>query len=129
MHYYTLGRTGLKVSRLALGTMTFGDDWGWGADDNTSRRIFNTYVEAGGNFFDTADMYTNGRSEEMLGQFIRDAGIRNRAVIATKFTTQRRAIRTPAATGARTSCAPLRARSSGSPPTTSIFISSIPGTS
>jgi len=85
MHYYTLGRTGLKVSRLALGTMTFGDDWGWGADDNTSRRIFNTYVEAGGNFFDTADMYTNGRSEEMLGQFIRDAGIRNRAVIATKF--------------------------------------------
>ncbi|MEM8964106.1 MAG: aldo/keto reductase [Acidobacteriota bacterium] len=85
MHYYTLGRTGLKVSRLALGTMTFGDDWGWGADDSMSRQIFDAYVEAGGNFFDTADLYTNGRSEEMLGAFIRDAGIRDAAVIATKF--------------------------------------------
>lgn len=70
----TLGTSGLKVSRLALGTMTFGDDWGWGADDETSAEIFDTYVEAGGNLFDTADLYTNGRSEEMLGRFIRDRG-------------------------------------------------------
>ena len=85
MDYYTLGRTGLRVSRLALGTMTFGDDWGWGADDSTSRQIFDAYVEAGGNFFDTADLYTNGRSEEMLGRFVADHGLRDKAVIATKF--------------------------------------------
>lgn len=85
MHYYTLGNTGLKVSRLALGTMTFGDDWGWGADDAASRQIFDAYVEAGGNFFDTADMYTNGNSERMLGRYIKDAGLRDKAVIATKF--------------------------------------------
>lgn len=85
MDYYTLGSSGLKVSRLALGTMTFGDDWGWGADDKTSAEIFDTYVEAGGNLFDTADLYTNGRSEEMLGRFINQRGLRDRAVIATKF--------------------------------------------
>ncbi len=85
MDYYTLGNSGLRVSRLALGTMTFGDDWGWGADDETSRRIFDTYVNVGGNFFDSADMYTNGRSEEMLGKFVREAGLRDKAVIATKF--------------------------------------------
>ncbi len=85
MDYYTLGNTGLKVSRLALGTMTFGNDWGWGADESASRAIFDTYVEAGGNFFDTADLYTNGNSERMLGQFIKDRGMRDRAVIATKF--------------------------------------------
>ncbi len=85
MNYYTLGNSGLRVSRLALGTMTFGDDWGWGADESTSRALFDRYVAAGGNFFDSADLYTNGRSEEMLGAFIRDAGIRDQAVIATKF--------------------------------------------
>ncbi|MEM9555045.1 MAG: aldo/keto reductase [Acidobacteriota bacterium] len=85
MDYVTLGNTGLRVSRLALGTMTFGDDWGWGADDSVSRQIFDAYVDAGGNLFDTADLYTNGRSEEMLGRFVRDAGLRDRAVIATKF--------------------------------------------
>lgn len=85
MNYYTLGRTGLRVSRLALGTMTFGDDWGWGADDKVSAQIFDRYVEAGGNFFDTADLYTNGKSEELLGRFIADRGLRDRAVITTKF--------------------------------------------
>ncbi len=85
MDYYTLGRSGLRVSRLALGTMTFGDDWGWGADDSVSRQLFDAYVDAGGNLFDTADLYTNGRSEEMLGRFIRDRGLRDRSVIATKF--------------------------------------------
>ena len=85
MDYYTLGSSGLRVSQLALGTMTFGDDWGWGADDSVSRQIFDAYLEAGGNFFDSADMYTNGRSEEMLGKFIHDAGARDKAIIATKF--------------------------------------------
>ncbi|MEO0440273.1 MAG: aldo/keto reductase [Pseudomonadota bacterium] len=85
MDYYTLGNTGLKVSRLALGTMTFGDDWGWGANDAASRDIFDAYVQAGGNFFDTADMYTDGNSERMLGKYIKDAGLRDKAVIASKF--------------------------------------------
>lgn len=85
MDYYTLGNTGLKVSRLALGTMTFGDDWGWGADAANARQIFDTYLEAGGNFIDTADMYTNGNSERMLGQFVKESGSRDRVVISTKF--------------------------------------------
>lgn len=83
--YYTLGRTGLRVSRLALGTMTFGTDWGWGADKETARRLVNAYLEAGGNFFDTADLYTNGTSETWLGEFIAERNLRDRAVIATKF--------------------------------------------
>ncbi|NEO84049.1 MAG: aldo/keto reductase [Spirulina sp. SIO3F2] len=86
MQYYTLGNTGLKVSRLALGTMTFGDDWGWGADASNARQLFDTYLAAGGNFIDTADLYTNGNSERMLGQFIQESGSRDRVVVATKFT-------------------------------------------
>ncbi|MGD1942534.1 MAG: aldo/keto reductase [Leptolyngbyaceae cyanobacterium] len=85
MDYYTLGNTGLKVSRLALGTMTFGDDWGWGADEANARQIFDTYLEAGGNFIDTADLYTNGNSERMLGKFVQDSGRRDRVIITTKF--------------------------------------------
>lgn len=84
--YYSLGRSGLRVSRLALGTMTFGTDWGWGSSEQDARRIFDRYLEAGGNFFDTADGYTGGNSERMLGKFIREAGARDRAVVATKFT-------------------------------------------
>ena len=83
--YATLGRTGLKVSPLALGTMTFGTEWGWGADKATARQIFAAYVEAGGNFFDTADLYTNGAAETWLGEFIAEGNLRDRAVIATKF--------------------------------------------
>ncbi|NEQ42554.1 MAG: aldo/keto reductase [Leptolyngbya sp. SIOISBB] len=85
MHYYTLGNTGLKVSRLALGTMTFGDDWGWGADETNARQLFDTYLEAGGNFIDTADLYTNGNSERMLGKFVKESGSRDRVIITTKF--------------------------------------------
>lgn len=85
MDYYTLGNTGLRVSRLALGTMTFGTVSGWGSDEAEARRIFARYVEAGGNFFDTADLYTAGTSEEWLGRFVREAGLRDRAVIASKF--------------------------------------------
>lgn len=81
--YRTLGRSGLAVSPLALGTMTFGAAR-WGSGDSTSRDIFNAYLEAGGNFIDTADVYSGGRSEEMLGQFIADRAARDRIVIATK---------------------------------------------
>ncbi len=83
--YHTLGRTGLKVSRLALGTMTFGTEWGWGADRATAAALFDAYIEAGGNVFDTADMYTGGESERMLGALIRERGLRDRAVVASKF--------------------------------------------
>ncbi|NOK62631.1 MAG: aldo/keto reductase [Chloroflexi bacterium AL-W] len=74
--YYTLGRSGLRVSRLALGTMTFGTELGWGTDEDTARRLFNTYVEARGNFVDTADLYANGTSEEWTGKFIAERGWR-----------------------------------------------------
>ena len=86
MNFYTLGNSGLKVTRLALGTMTFGTEWGWGADKEAARAIFNAYVDAGGNFFDTADAYTGGTSEAWLGEFIAERGVRDDAVITTKFT-------------------------------------------
>lgn len=82
-HYRTLGRSGLAVSPLALGTMTFGAGR-WGADEAVSRRIYDAYVDAGGNFLDTADVYSGGESEAMLGRFLRDSGRRDRMVVATK---------------------------------------------
>ena len=82
--YRLLGRSGLRVSPLALGTMTFGSDWGWGADSDEARRIFDSYVDRGGNFIDTANQYTNGTSEKMVGEFARDK--RDRLVLATKYT-------------------------------------------
>jgi aryl-alcohol dehydrogenase-like predicted oxidoreductase len=81
--YRLLGRSGLRVSPLSLGTMTFGSDWGWGADEDESRRLFDTYVDRGGNFIDTASMYTNGSSERLLGKFVAEK--RERLVIATKY--------------------------------------------
>ena len=86
-HYRLLGRSGLRVSPVALGTMTFGQDWGWGADADEARRIFDLYVDRGGNFVDTAVNYTNGVSERILGEFIADK--RDRIVLATKFTMSR----------------------------------------
>jgi aryl-alcohol dehydrogenase-like predicted oxidoreductase len=83
MRYKLLGKSGLRVSELCLGTMTFGEDWGWGASHDESRQIFDTFVEAGGNFIDTANMYTNGSSEQILGELI--AQDRDRFVIATKY--------------------------------------------
>jgi aryl-alcohol dehydrogenase-like predicted oxidoreductase len=83
--YRLLGKTGLRVSPLALGTMTFGSDWGWGADKDTCRTIFSHYVNTGGNLVDSADLYTGGRSEEFLGEFIRELGVRERIVIASKY--------------------------------------------
>ncbi|MCF1504317.1 aldo/keto reductase [Afifella sp. H1R] len=82
-HYRTLGRSGLLVSPLALGTMTFGAER-WGSGREQSRAVFDAYVEAGGNFIDTADIYSGGRSEEMVGAFVREKGIRDRIAIATK---------------------------------------------
>jgi aryl-alcohol dehydrogenase-like predicted oxidoreductase len=84
--YVTLGRSGLRVSPLCLGTMTFGTEWGWGSEEEVARGVFDRYVDGGGNFLDTADAYTEGHSEELLGTFIRDRGLRDRVVLATKFT-------------------------------------------
>jgi aryl-alcohol dehydrogenase-like predicted oxidoreductase len=84
MHdYRTLGRSGLIVSPLALGTMTFGTAR-WGSGEQGSRDVFNAYVDAGGNFIDTADVYSSGRSEEMLGSFVAERGLRDQIVLATK---------------------------------------------
>src|SRR6185312_15554570 len=82
--YRLLGRSGLRVSPLALGATTFGQDWGWGADRTEARRLFETYIERGGNFIDTANRYTNGTSEEFIGEFA--SGRRDSLVIATKYT-------------------------------------------
>ena len=82
-HYRTLGRSGLAVSPLALGTMTFGTAR-WGSAEAGSRDVFNAYLDAGGNFIDTADVYSGGRCEEMLGQFVAERAARDRVVIATK---------------------------------------------
>jgi aryl-alcohol dehydrogenase-like predicted oxidoreductase len=84
MDFQLLGRSGLRVSQLALGTMTFGSDWGWGADDDASRRVFERFAEAGGTFVDTASNYTDGSSERIVGECI--AGDRDRFVVATKYT-------------------------------------------
>lgn len=83
MRYKLLGKSGLRVSELCLGTMTFGEDWGWGASKDESRQIFDTFVEAGGNFIDTANGYTDGSSEKIVGELI--ASDRERFVLATKY--------------------------------------------
>jgi aryl-alcohol dehydrogenase-like predicted oxidoreductase len=83
--YSLLGRSGLRVAPLALGTMTFGTDWGFGCGEAEARAIFDRYRAAGGNFIDTADLYTGGTSERLLGKFIREAGCRDEVVLATKF--------------------------------------------
>lgn len=85
--YRLLGRSGLRISPMSLGTMTFGSDWGWGADANEARRIFDLYVDRGGNSVDTSVNYTDGASERILGELIRDK--RERIVLATKFTMAR----------------------------------------
>lgn len=86
--YRLLGRSGLRVSPLALGTMTFGTEWGWGANKDEARQIFRTYVEGGGNFIDTAGHYTGGTAEEWIGDFA--ARDRESLVLATKYSALRR---------------------------------------
>src|SRR3979411_348595 len=84
--YITLGRSGLRVSPLALGTMTFGEDWGWGASPETSEAILAEYLDRGGNVVDTANVYTNGHSEKLVGDFFAARpGLRERVVLSTKF--------------------------------------------
>ncbi|BDM71461.1 oxidoreductase [Streptomyces nigrescens] len=84
MRYTLFGRTGLRVSELSLGTMTFGEEWGWGTPKETSARILDAYADAGGNFLDTANNYTEGSSERMLGELL--AGRRDAFVLASKYT-------------------------------------------
>ncbi len=84
MRYRLLGNSGLRVSEAALGAMTFGDDWGWGAAKDEARKVYDAYREAGGNFIDTANFYTNGTSESFLGEFM--DGHRQSVVMATKYT-------------------------------------------
>ena len=83
MRYKILGKSGLRVAELCLGAMTFGEEWGFGADKDESKAIFDAYVEAGGNFVDTANRYTEGTSERHLGEFIHSE--RDRIVLATKY--------------------------------------------
>ena len=84
MRYKILGKSGLRVSELCLGTMTFGEELGWGASRDESRKIYDRFLEAGGNFIDTANLYTKGTSEKYVGEFI--APERERIVLATKYT-------------------------------------------
>ncbi len=88
MRYKLLGKSGLRVSELSLGTMTFGPDWGWGASKEESQKIFEAFVQAGGNFIDTADRYTEGTAEKLVGEFI--AVDRDYFVLATKYSLFRR---------------------------------------
>ena len=85
-HYVTLGRSGLRVSPFCLGAMTFGEDWGWGSSVNDAEAILKRYLERGGNFVDTANAYTKGHSEKIIGDYICKEGMRrDQLVIATKF--------------------------------------------
>ncbi|MBV9604943.1 MAG: aldo/keto reductase [Solirubrobacterales bacterium] len=96
MRYRLFGGSGLRVSELCLGTMAFGEDWGWGASLQECARILTAFAEAGGNFIDTADVYTNGSSERVLGELL--GADRDRFVLATKYTCARDA-RDPNAAG------------------------------
>ena len=84
--YISLGRSGLRVSPFCLGTMTFGEEWGWGASVAESETMLTEYVERGGNFIDTANIYTNGHSEKIIGDYLTArGGLRDRVVLSTKF--------------------------------------------
>jgi aryl-alcohol dehydrogenase-like predicted oxidoreductase len=83
MRYRLLGASGLRVSEVSLGAMTFGEEWGWGTAKDEAQKVYAAYREAGGNFIDTANIYTNGTSERFVGEFIK--GHRESMVLATKF--------------------------------------------
>lgn len=83
LNYRLLGNSGLRVSEAALGAMTFGEDWGWGTAKDEARKVYDAFREAGGNFIDTANLYTNGSSETFLGEFM--LGHRQSIVLATKY--------------------------------------------
>ena len=84
LKYRLLGKTGLRVSEICLGTMSFGQDWGFGADEPTSHQVLDYYREQGGNFLDTANKYHNGQTEEYVGRWLQ--GKRHEMVVATKYT-------------------------------------------
>ncbi|PKN55872.1 MAG: aldo/keto reductase [Deltaproteobacteria bacterium HGW-Deltaproteobacteria-14] len=84
LRYKLLGRSGLRVSEICLGTMSFGDQWGFGADEATSHAVLDAYAEGGGNFIDTANKYHGGQTEEICGKWLADQ--RHRFVLATKYT-------------------------------------------
>ena len=83
MKYRLLGNSGVRVSEASLGTMTFGEEWGWGSTIDEARKVYEAYRDAGGNFIDTANVYTNGSSERFVGEFIKDH--RQSIVLATKY--------------------------------------------
>ena len=82
--FRTLGRSGLVVSPMALGAMTFGPQR-WGTDDQGSKAVFDAFIDAGGNFLDTAETYSGGQSETLVGRFIAERKLRDKVVLATKF--------------------------------------------
>ncbi|MHA2098715.1 MAG: aldo/keto reductase [Candidatus Kariarchaeaceae archaeon] len=84
MKFKLLGKSGLRVSEMALGGMTTGNAWGWGADKDISLKVLKEYSDAGGNYIDTSCNYQDGESEKIIGEFVK--GDRDRYVIATKFT-------------------------------------------
>jgi aryl-alcohol dehydrogenase-like predicted oxidoreductase len=84
MNYRLLGNSGLRVSEVALGAMTFGTDWGWGAGRDEARKIYEVFRKAGGNFVDTASIYTNGSSESIVGELVGPE--REAIVLGTKYT-------------------------------------------
>ena len=84
LSYRLLGKSGLRVSGICLGTMSFGDQWGFGADEKTSHQVLDAYAEAGGNFLDTANKYHGGQTEQIVGSWLK--GKRDRMVVATKYT-------------------------------------------
>ena len=84
LRYRLLGRSGLRVSEICLGTMTFGEEWGWGAPPEEARRVFDLFASRGGNFIDTANRYTDGTSEALVGEFV--APDRGRFVVGSKYT-------------------------------------------
>jgi aryl-alcohol dehydrogenase-like predicted oxidoreductase len=83
VRYTLLGNSGLRVSEVALGTMTFGDDWGWGASESKSAKQFELFTDAGGTLVDTANKYTNGSAESILGELL--AADRDHFVLGTKY--------------------------------------------
>lgn len=84
LKYRLLGKSGLRVSEVCLGTMSFGDEWGFGADEKTSHQVLSAYEELGGNFLDTANKYHGGQTEEIVGRWL--PGRRDKMVVATKYT-------------------------------------------
>ena len=108
MRYRLLGKSGLRVSELCLGTMTFGEDFGWGSPKEESRKVYDAFLEAGGNFIDTANFYTNGTSESFLGEFI--AGPSGAAGLGDQVHPQPSPSTTPTlrATNGRIWCRPSR---------------------